>query len=146
MPLPPEPPEPGPESVAEALPLPPEPLPDESVVVTDVAGAVTGAADFVGMVVELVPDPPSLPEPPPLSPVDVAGPLVGAGLVVAGPAVVPDPPGPLEPDPLEPELGASDVLDAGAEVPTVLATVVDGTLAGAFADGAVLAPAEGGVV
>lgn len=133
----------------DPLPLPPEPLLDVPVVVTDVAGAVTGAADFVGMVVEFVPDPPPLPESPPLSPVDGAGPLVGAGLlVVAGPAVVPAPvpPGPLEPDPPEPELGAPDVLDSGAEVPTVLATLVDGTLAGAFADGAVLVPAEGGLV
>ena len=107
-------------------------------VVTDVAGAVTGAPDdFAGIVVEIVLDPPPLPDPPPLSPVVVAGPLVGAGLlVVAGPAVVPapPPPGPFEPNPPEPELGAPDVLDAAADVPTVLATVVDGTFAEALLD------------
>ena len=123
-----------------------------SAVVTDVAGTVAEAPDdFAGIVVGLVPDPPPLPEPPPLlSPVVVAEPLVEAGLlVVAGPAVVPEPPppGPFEPDPPkppEPEPEPLDALDVGADVPTVLATFVDGTFAGALPDEAVLVAAGGG--
>jgi hypothetical protein len=152
LPLPPpEPPEPEPPDPEppdpDPLPLEPEPEPlsDVSAVVTDVAGTVAdGPDDFAGIVVGLVLDPPPLPDPPPLlPPVVVAGPLV-----VAGSAVVPapPPPGPFEPDPPEPELGAPDVLGAGAEVPTVLTTVVDGTFAGALPDGAVLVPAGGGAV
>ena len=77
-----------------------------------------------------MPEPPPLPELPPLPSV-VAGPLMEAGLlVVAGPAVVAEPPplGPFEPELPEPEPEPEplDPLDVGAEVPTVLATVVDG--------------------